>query len=133
VAAAGVVPVTGPGDQPPGRFPGAPDDAGLGSAYAVNAAWNALTYVRHPQLRLDVVSLGLVYDVRSEYGRIVVEMTLAGRGDTAPVPLPDMAETVVAGAVGGAAVVEVRVVRDPPWSPAMIDEIAAAAAGLRIT
>ena len=36
---------------------------GLEVACAVNAAWNALTYVCDPGLCLGVVSLGLVYNV----------------------------------------------------------------------
>ena len=37
-------------------------------AYVVNAAWSALTYIYDPLLHLDVVSLGLVYDVRDANG-----------------------------------------------------------------
>ena len=91
----------------------------------VNAVWNALTYVNDSELALDVVSVGLVYDVRDEDGVIVVEMTLRAPGPPSAERLPEMARAAVAGAVGGAAPVEVRVVCDPPWSPAMIDRIAA--------
>lgn len=104
--------------------------SGLAAAYAVNAAWDALTYVYEPELHLDVVSLGLVYNVFAENGVIVVELTL-----TRPlVPrggIPEMARSTVAAALGEAPV-DVRVVWDPPWSPAMIDEIAAAATGLQV-
>jgi metal-sulfur cluster biosynthetic enzyme len=75
--------------------------AGLDVACAVNAAWNALTYVYDPGLFLDVVSLGLVYDVRGEDGVIVVEMTLAGPGYLAADRLPQMARAAVAEAAGG--------------------------------
>lgn len=105
---------------------------GLEGACAVNAAWNALTYVCDPGLCLDVVSLGLVYDVRAEKGAIVVELALPGPASPARKALPGRVRAAVGGAVGGVAVVDVRVVREPPWSPAMIDEVAAAAAGLRI-
>ena len=104
-----------------------------GQVYAVNAAWNALTYVYDPELYLDVVSLGLIYDVRDEDGVIVVEMTLTTPGCPASETLPGMARAAVTEAVGDApAPVEVRVVWDPPWSPAMIDDSAAAALGFRI-
>ena len=44
-----------------------------------------------------------------------------------------MARAAVTEAVGDAtAPVEVRVVRDPPWSPAMFDDAAAAALAFRI-
>lgn len=106
--------------------------AGVDLACAINAAWNALTYVCEPELRLDVVSLGLVYDVRGENGTIVVELALPARGGQGPQSLPAMARMAVSDAVDGAAPVDVRVVADPPWTPAMIDQVAAAAAGLRI-
>ena len=85
------------------------------------------------ELTLDVVSLGLVYDVRDDDGVIVVEMTLRAPGSLAAERLPEMARAAVARAVGGAAPVEVRVVRDPPWNPAMIDSMAAQAAGLQVS
>ena len=61
---------------PGGPVPAGPPGAVTGLVYAVNAAWNALTYVYDPELYLDVVSLGLIYDVCDENGAIVVEMTL---------------------------------------------------------
>ncbi|MDQ2813806.1 MAG: metal-sulfur cluster assembly factor [Actinomycetota bacterium] len=108
-----------------------PAAADLALACAVNAAWNALTYVCDPELGLDVVSLGLVYGVHAREGAVAVEMTLTRPGGLAAEDLPEMAKTAVAGAVGGREA-EVRVVWDPPWDPSMIDQIAAAAAGLRI-
>lgn len=106
--------------------------AGLEVACAVNAAWNALTYVCDPGPCLDVVSLGLVYDVRAEEGAIVVELALPGPASPARKTLPDRVRAAVTGAVAGVAAVDVRLVREPQWSPAMIDPIAAAAAGLRL-
>ena len=47
---------------PGGPVPAGPPGAVTGLVYAVNAAWNALTYVYDPELYLDVVSLGLIYD-----------------------------------------------------------------------
>jgi len=103
--------------------------AGLDVACAVNAAWNALTYVYDPGLFLDVVSLGLVYDVRGEDGVIVVEMTLAGPGYLAADRLPQMARAAVAEAAGGARAVGLRLAWDPPWSPAMTGGLAGVGPG----
>ena len=103
---------------------------GIVLACAVNAAWNALTYVHDPELQLDVVSLGLVYDVRGEGSTIVIEMTLAGPGSRAPGSLPEKTRAAVSEAVGSAIAVDLRLVWDPPWSPAMIDTVAAAAQNL---
>lgn len=97
----------------------------------VEAAWDALGCVYDPELCLDVVSLGLVYDIRDEDGTVVVDMTLTTPGCPASESLPEMARAAVADAVGTAAGVDVRVVWDPPWSPAMIDDEAARALGFR--
>lgn len=105
---------------------------GLEVTRAVNAVWNALTYVCDPGLCIDVVSLGLVYDVRAEEDLIVVELVLPRPASPVREALPDRVRAAVTGAVAGVVAVDVRLVREPPWSPAMIDPIAAAAVGLRI-
>lgn len=98
---------------------------------ALDAAWNALRTVYDPELCLNVVSLGLVYDVRDEDGIIVVEMTLTTPGCPASESLPEMARAAIAQSVGKPDAVDVRIVWDPPWSPALMDEDAAAALGFR--
>ena len=126
-----------------GPRPGAPADARSGlqlpTSDVLDAAWDALRGVYDPELYLDVVALGLVYDVRAEGGTVVVEMTMTTPGCPASEVLPEMARAAIAAAIDGAVAdavdgaveVDVRVVWDPPWSPAMIDEEAAAALGFR--
>src|SRR5664280_1768672 len=108
----------------------------VGAALRVNnvsgAAWGALGTVYDPELYLDVVSLGLVYDVREEEGTIVVEMTLTTPGCPASESLPEMARAAIVESVGDPAAVDVRVVWDPPWSPALMDAESAAALGFRV-
>jgi len=99
---------------------------------AIDAAWSALRSVYDPELYLDVVSLGLVYDVRDEGGTIVVEMTLTTPGCPASESLPDMARAAIAQAVGGPSAVDVRIVWDPPWSPALMEAEGARALGFRV-
>ena len=104
----------------------------ISAADALDSAWDALRGVYDPELYLDVVSLGLVYDVRAEASRVVVEMTMTTPGCPASEVLPEMARAAIADAVHGAVAVDVRVVWDPPWSPAMIDQDAASARGFRV-
>ncbi|MDA8357817.1 MAG: metal-sulfur cluster assembly factor [Actinomycetota bacterium] len=115
--------------------PGAPASNGrwlqLSESDVLDATWDALRGVYDPELYLDVVSLGLVYDVRAEPGSVVVEMTMTTPGCPASEVLPEMARAAIADAVDGTVDVDVRVVWDPPWSPAMINEEAAAALGFR--
>ncbi len=97
----------------------------------VDVAWDALRGVYDPELYLDVVSLGLVYDVRTEGDSLAIDMTMTTPGCPASEVLPEMARAAIADAVDGVVEVNVRVVWDPPWSPAMIDEDAARALGFR--
>jgi metal-sulfur cluster biosynthetic enzyme len=103
----------------------------LSATDLVDAAWDALRGVYDPELYLDVVSLGLVYDVRTEGHSLAVAMTMTTPGCPASEVLPEMARAAIADAIDGAVDVDVRVVWDPPWSPAMIDEDAARARGFR--
>ncbi len=108
---------------------GAIAPAGLDGPVA--AAWNALAGVYDPELYLDVVSLGLVYGVREQAGTLVIEMTMTTPGCPVSESLPEEARAAVQRAAGDGIPVEVRVVWDPPWSPAMMDQAAAAALGFR--
>lgn len=96
----------------------------------LRVVWGALGGVYDPELCLDVVSLGLVYDLRLEDGTVVVEMTLTTPGCPVSETLPEMAEAAVADALGPGVGVDVRVVWDPPWHPGMMTEEAATALGL---
>jgi metal-sulfur cluster biosynthetic enzyme len=98
----------------------------------VALAWEALSNVYDPELCLDVVSLGLVYDVHEGDGTVVVEMTLTTQGCPASESIQEMAQDTIADAIGGAAGVDVRIVWEPPWSPAMMTDDAARALGFPI-
>ncbi|MGH9086765.1 MAG: metal-sulfur cluster assembly factor [Acidimicrobiales bacterium] len=91
----------------------------------------ALGGVYDPELCLDIVSLGLVYDVRDVGGAVIVEMTLTTPGCPASESLPEMARAAVSDALGSSVGTEVRVVWDPPWSPAMMSDDAGEALGFR--
>lgn len=81
----------------------------------------ALKAVVDPELGLNVVDLGLIYDVRIEGGEVDVTMTLTTPG----CPLHEVLLKGVRWALRGLPEVErVEVVLtwDPPWSPEMISE-----------
>ena len=82
-----------------------------------------------PELGLDIVDLGLVYDVRREADGVVVEMTLTTPGCPVSESLPAEAGQALEEALGVPA--RIVVVWDPPWTPERIDPAAAAALGLR--
>ena len=98
---------------------------------AIDKAWDALRTVYDPELYIDIVSLGLVYDVRAEDGVVVVEMTLTTPGCPASESLPEMARAAIAESLGAASGPEINVVWDPPWNPEMIDADEPGASGFR--
>jgi metal-sulfur cluster biosynthetic enzyme len=95
------------------------------------AVRDALSQVYDPELGLDIVSLGLVYDLHAEDNRVIIEMTLTTPGCPVSESLPDQAACAAAGALGpgGPARVDLRVVWDPPWTPDRLSEEAASHLG----
>ncbi len=83
------------------------------------AVREALGGVWDPELGLDVVSLGLVYDIRVEGDVIEVDMTLTTPGCPVSEQLPAEAQTAAQAAVPDARV-QVNVVWDPPWTPELL-------------
>ncbi len=110
---------------------GGRDDSRDASDDPVARAWEALRCVYDPELCLDVVSLGLVYNIRREAAGLTVEMTLTTIGCPVSESLPEIARATVADALGPGVGVEVRIVWDPPWSPAMMSVDAQEALGFR--
>lgn len=100
-------------------------------AEAIETAWAALGGVYDPELCLDVVSLGLVYDLRAEGSNLVVKMTLTTPGCPVSESLPEQARAAIIDATDGVIGVDVQVVWDPPWNPEMMNEAAASALGFR--
>jgi len=116
--------------SPPGA--GAGTSGVSGPDDPVSAAWNALAGVYDPELYLDVVSLGLIYDVRVDNGVLVVEMTMTTPGCPVSESLPEEAKAAVWQTSEDGMPIDVRVVWDPPWDPSMMDEAAASALGFRV-
>lgn len=92
-------------------------------------AYGALAEVVDPELGLDIVELGLVYDVRVDGGRVVVDMTLTTPGCPVSELLPAEAADALRRALPDRDV-EVRVVWEPPWTPDHITDAGRAALGL---
>ena len=79
------------------------------------ALWAALEDVLDPELGVDVVNLGLVYEIRVEGGAVSVLMTLTSLGCPAG---PDIAKAVgdTLTALEGVESVSLDFTFDPPWS-----------------
>ncbi len=88
----------------------------------------ALEEVIDPELGLDFVSLGLVYDVEVGGGEVFVTFTLT----TPACPIgPQVSEQMreFVGDLPGVSSVHPKMVFDPPWSPEMMSEDAKFALG----
>ena len=88
----------------------------------------ALEEVIDPELGLDFVSLGLVYDVEIENGEVFITFTLT----TPACPIgPQVTEQMreFVGELDGVEKVHPKMVFDPPWSPEMMTEDAKFALG----
>ncbi len=84
--------------------------------------FEALKVVFDPEIGVNIVDLGLVYDADiSETNDIAVTITLTSMGcPLGPVIISDIQQA--AGKMEGAGDVSVRVVWSPPWSPALMSE-----------
>jgi metal-sulfur cluster biosynthetic enzyme len=80
---------------------------------------DALRQVIDPEMGLDIVALGLIYDVRIEPGHVQVKMTLTMRGCPMHDSLVNAVQLVLL-SLEGVTDAAVEVVWDPPWSPAMM-------------
>lgn len=89
----------------------------------------ALKKVVDPELNINIVDLGLIYDVREEKGVVEVEMTLTTPG----CPLVGVIDKRVKDAVKkikGIRKLTVEIIWDPPWTQEMMSDEAKAELGL---
>jgi metal-sulfur cluster biosynthetic enzyme len=77
---------------------------------------DALRVVEDPELGMDIVELGLLYDVEIEGSKVKVDYTLTSMG----CPVGPMIEEAIAETVAtmpGVDEVQAELTWDPPWSP----------------
>lgn len=98
----------------------------------IEAIYNALRQVYDPELGLDIISMGLIYRLEEEDGRIKIDMTLTTPGCPVSESLPEMARLAAADALGpdGADRIDFQIVWDPPWCPDLIDPQTLASLGM---
>ena len=89
----------------------------------------ALKEVYDPEIPVNVVDLGLVYDCHVEGGDVNVKMTLTFPGCGMGPYIAQQAEWRIA-EIEEVEDVEVEMVYEPPWSPDLISEEGKAALGL---
>ncbi|UTI66894.1 metal-sulfur cluster assembly factor [Paraconexibacter antarcticus] len=91
--------------------------------------WSALHAVIDPELELDFVDLGLVYNVRIEDADVHIEFTLTTPAcGIGPMVADEMDEVV--GSLEGVRSVFPRLIFEPRWTPDKMSEDARFALGL---
>jgi metal-sulfur cluster biosynthetic enzyme len=92
--------------------------------------YDALRNVYDPELGINIVDLGLVYDVRvDEAGDVDIEYTLTTMGCPIGPLIEDQMRALVANVPGVGEIRPEMVIR-PPWSPEMMSEESKAALGI---
>ncbi|MBV9773806.1 MAG: metal-sulfur cluster assembly factor [Gemmatimonadetes bacterium] len=93
------------------------------------AVKKALRTVKDPEMNLDLVVLGLIYDIRIDGGRVEVTMSLTSPGCPVAGDILDSARAAVE-KVEGVESVDVELTFSPPWTAERIPATIRAALGL---
>ena len=87
-----------------------------------------MSNIYDPEIPVDIVNLGLIYDVDIQDGNVQIKMTLTSPGCPTAGELVYEAQTLVE-EMPGVKEVTVEVVWDPPWDPSRMSEEAKQALG----
>ena len=93
------------------------------------AIYESLKTVFDPEIPVNVVDLGLIYDVQVTKGDVYVQMTLTFPGCGMGPYIGQQAEGAVQ-ELDGVEEVQIEMVFDPPWSPELISEEARSELGI---
>ncbi|MCW8907782.1 MAG: metal-sulfur cluster assembly factor [Sedimenticola sp.] len=84
---------------------------------ALKVVYAALETVIDPEVGINIVDLGLVYDVAASAERVTVSMTLTSPACPMGSLLADESREAIQAKVPPSVAVEVKLVWEPPWSP----------------
>jgi metal-sulfur cluster biosynthetic enzyme len=98
-------------------------------AVTEKAVLDALKTVKDPELNLNLVVLGLVYDVEVEGTHVHTRISLTSPMCPVAEEIVHMAEAAVLG-VEGVETAKVQLTFNPPWTPERISPIIRASLGL---
>ncbi len=86
--------------------------------------WHALRQVIDPELGINIVDLGLVYDVQMSDGNVRVALTLTTPACPLHTYLTSAAESAIWQDVSDVKSVDIQLVWNPPWNPMMMTDAA---------
>jgi FeS assembly SUF system protein len=94
--------------------------------------YEALRKCYDPEIPVNIVDLGLIYDVQHDAaGNVAVKMTLTTQGCPSALAIPEQVKQQVA-TIPEVRDVKVEVVWEPPWNPSMISAAARQQLGIEV-
>src|SRR5437879_13848033 len=93
----------------------------MDQAVTVDRVMEALRECYDPEIPVNIVDLGLIYNVSIDKGTVHVKYTLTAKGCPAHELLSQQVKAAVQ-RVPGVTSAEVEVVWDPPWTPEQMSE-----------
>src|SRR2546423_906122 len=123
-----------PAGEPERPVPASPNESAAaestdGDAISQDQVRLALRKVKDPELGLNIVDLGLVYDIALDANNIHIDMTLTSPGCPAGPQIMSDVERVLQ-ALPGVGEVELNLVWSPYWTPERIEPRVRAYMGL---
>lgn len=109
--------------------PASADPLSYADPVTVDRVKMALRKVKDPELNLNVVDLGLIYDIAVDGDRVSIDMSLTSPGCPSGPEIMGDVERMVKG-IEGVADVAVNLVWSPMWSPDRIEPRVRAYMGL---
>lgn len=95
-------------------------DVAAEGALTVDQARLVLRRVKDPELNLNIVDLGLIYDIRVEGNVVQIDMSLTSPGCPSGPEIMGEAEQQLR-SIPGIGDVEMNLVWSPPWTPERIE------------
>ena len=111
-----------------------PDPDSLEGAFSESSVWEALKQCFDPEIPVNIVDLGLIYDLKIDEGEggkkeVAIKMTLTAQGcGMGPVIAQDAKNRVES--LEEVENADVQIVWEPVWSPQMISETGRRVLGL---
>ncbi len=81
----------------------------------------ALKVVKDPEIGVDIVNLGLVYDVTIQEDKVYVKMTLTSPACPVGPQILNQAKEVIE-LIEGITLADIEMVWTPPWNPDMMSD-----------
>jgi FeS assembly SUF system protein len=94
--------------------------------------YEALRKCYDPEIPVNIVDLGLIYDVQhDDAGNVAVKMTLTTQGCPSALAIPEQVKQQIA-AIPEVRDVNVEIVWEPAWNPSMISAAARQQLGIEV-